>query len=201
MTTFFTSDTHFGHARIIDLCGRPFRDVDHMNDEIVRRWNKVVAPGDTVFHLGDVALGKIADSLPQVGRLNGYKVLVEGNHDRPFMEKRKPEKRKQWLMTYQQYFDEIHAQFPRMPFSTGWVNLSHYPYDGDSHGEDRYADERLVDGGLPLIHGHTHSSGAPVSYSAKGTLQIHVGMDAHNFYPVHEDYIRVVLARNPWNAK
>lgn len=33
--TFFTSDTHFGHANIINLCKRPFKDINHMNDMLV----------------------------------------------------------------------------------------------------------------------------------------------------------------------
>lgn len=48
--TFFTSDTHFGHANIINLCKRPFRDVNHMNDMLVENWNNVVTDDDTVFH-------------------------------------------------------------------------------------------------------------------------------------------------------
>lgn len=39
--TFFTSDTHFGHANIINLCNRPFKDVNHMNDMLVENWNSV----------------------------------------------------------------------------------------------------------------------------------------------------------------
>ena len=55
--TFFTSDTHFGHANIINLCKRPFKDVNHMNDMLVENWNNVVTDDDTVFHLGDFAFG------------------------------------------------------------------------------------------------------------------------------------------------
>lgn len=55
--TFFTSDTHFGHANIINLCKRPFRDVNHMNDMLVENWNSVITDDDIVFHLGDFALG------------------------------------------------------------------------------------------------------------------------------------------------
>lgn len=196
MTTFFTSDTHFGHARIIELCDRPFKDVDHMNAEIVKRWNEVVSPDDTVYHLGDVALGAISDSLPRVGELNGYKILVEGNHDRPFMDKNKPEKRERWLAEYFQYFDEI-IPWGGYVFEDGLrVNLSHFPYDGDSHGADRYSEDRMEDNGTPLVHGHTHSTGAPVSHSkARGTLQIHVGQDAWDFYPVPQDEVeRLVRA-------
>lgn len=45
--TFFTSDTHFGHANIINLCNRPFKDVNHMNDMLVENWNSVVSDEET----------------------------------------------------------------------------------------------------------------------------------------------------------
>ena len=54
---FFTSDTHFGHANIIRYCKRPFDSVNEMNDTMVARWNASVKPTDTIFHLGDFALG------------------------------------------------------------------------------------------------------------------------------------------------
>lgn len=190
---FFTSDTHFGHARIIELSNRPFRDIDHMNEEIVRRWNATVAPTDTVFHLGDVALGKIDDSLPIVSRLNGHKVLVNGNHDRPFMNRGKA-RYDEWFERYSEVFQVVtHTSAVDECLSNGArVILSHFPYDGDSHGEDRFSDVRAVDNGIPLIHGHTHMDNK-VSVSAKGSLQIHVGMDAWDYRPVSEDEIIALL--------
>ena len=53
MTTFFTSDTHFGHENIIKYCGRPFKDVEKMNERLIKNWNEVVKDTDTIFHLGD----------------------------------------------------------------------------------------------------------------------------------------------------
>ena len=41
--TFFTSDTHFGHANIIRLCNRPFQNVEEMNEVLIENWNKVVS--------------------------------------------------------------------------------------------------------------------------------------------------------------
>ena len=79
---FVTSDTHFSHARISELAGRPFSSVEEMDDELLRRWNETVAPGDTVLHLGDVALGSIQHSLPLTAGLHGRRFLVPGNHDR-----------------------------------------------------------------------------------------------------------------------
>lgn len=167
-----------------------------MNAEIVRRWNSIVSPDDTVFHLGDVALGRIDDSLPQVGMLNGHIFLAEGNHDRPFMDKAKEAKRQRWMDEYGKYFEVIKPHIQSYVVGTRVVNLSHFPYDGDSHGADRYADDRLVDDGTTLIHGHTHSSGDPVSRSARGTLQIHVGMDAWNFEPVHISEVERLINTN-----
>lgn len=192
MTIWHTSDTHFGHARIISLCNRPFEDFFHMDNEIVRRWNTVVAPDDVVFHHGDVALGQIDYSLAKVGELNGYKILIEdGNHDRPFMNRGKA-RHQEWIDRYLEVFQEIRPA-GSMPWTDGsFVNVSHFPYDGDSHGADRYAEDRLPDDGKVLIHGHSHSPEV-ISYSKSGTVQIHVGMDAHSFYPVsHEQIARYI---------
>ena len=47
----FTSDTHWGHANILKYDNRPFATIDEHDEELVRRWNAVVAPGDVVYHL------------------------------------------------------------------------------------------------------------------------------------------------------
>lgn len=57
-------------------------DVNEMNREMVKRWNSVVGPLDTVYHLGDFAMGPSSELGPAVKRLNGKKVLIIGNHDR-----------------------------------------------------------------------------------------------------------------------
>ena len=42
MNIFFTADTHFNHANIIEYCSRPFKDVNHMNWAMIENWNSVV---------------------------------------------------------------------------------------------------------------------------------------------------------------
>ena len=76
-----TSDTHFGHANIIEYCGRPFKDVKEMNETIIARWNEVVGREDEVFHLGDFALAPVLVAEEWEKRLNGRIHLVRGNHD------------------------------------------------------------------------------------------------------------------------
>lgn len=80
--TFFTSNTHFGHANIIRLCNRPFKDVEEMNEKLVENWNRVVPEDGTVFHLGDFAFGGSALWNSIIPRLNGQIYLIIGNHDR-----------------------------------------------------------------------------------------------------------------------
>ncbi len=80
MPTFFTSDTHFGDHRTINLYKRPFASVAEMDVELVRRWNAVVSPGDEIWHLGDFArtAARAREILPQ---LHGEKHLIVGNND------------------------------------------------------------------------------------------------------------------------
>lgn len=79
---FFTSDHHFGHKQIIEFESRPFKDVDQMNESMIESWNSVVGSDDKVFHLGDFSFLNKDATHHIVKRLNGYKILILGNHDR-----------------------------------------------------------------------------------------------------------------------
>ena len=75
---FFTSDTHFGHALMIEKLGRPFADVNEMDEQLIHLWNAKVPRNAMVFHLGDVSFRKMPDTLRILRRLNGTKCLVTG---------------------------------------------------------------------------------------------------------------------------
>ncbi len=81
INTWFTSDTHFSHKNILkyEKEARPFENVYVMNEALIDRWNSVVKARDVVYHLGDISLDK--RSLSLIGKLNGHKRLVMGNHD------------------------------------------------------------------------------------------------------------------------
>lgn len=49
---------------------------------MIERWNARVSSSDTVVHLGDFALASRERTAELLGVLNGYKVLLLGNHDR-----------------------------------------------------------------------------------------------------------------------
>lgn len=78
---FVCSDTHFNHANIIKYCNRPYETVEEMDEALVDNWNSVVTNDDTVFFLGDFALGSRDVVRDFVSKLNGRKILVRGNHD------------------------------------------------------------------------------------------------------------------------
>ena len=80
---FFTSDLHFNHKNILKFQPeqRQVSDIADMNETIVRNWNKQVANTDTVYILGDIALGSKTKTKALLARLNGIKHLVLGNHD------------------------------------------------------------------------------------------------------------------------
>jgi len=77
---YFTGDEHFGHARILGFCDRPFDDVHEMNVELTRRHNEVVTDDDTVIHAGDFTLQRNAQQYIQ--KLRGKHIFVRGSHDK-----------------------------------------------------------------------------------------------------------------------
>jgi calcineurin-like phosphoesterase family protein len=80
VSLFFTSDTHFGDHRTLNIHKRPFASVAEMDEALVAGWNDVVGEGDEVWHLGDFAR-RLADVGELLGRLNGRKHLIRGNND------------------------------------------------------------------------------------------------------------------------
>lgn len=79
----FTSDPHYHHANVIKFCNRPFCCKHSMNEGLIQRFNGVVTtPDRRVFILGDFAFGSPNAIRRILARLNGYKILIKGNHDR-----------------------------------------------------------------------------------------------------------------------
>lgn len=81
MKIYFSADCHFSHKNIIEYTKRPFKNVEHMNEEIVKRWNEIVKPNDLIYHLGDFAFKGVEQCQYWESRLNGKIVHIVGNHD------------------------------------------------------------------------------------------------------------------------
>ena len=171
-SVFLVSDTHFGHAGVCRFtCDdgvtkiRPWTDPNEMDEDMVKAWNETVKPTDKVYHLGDAVINRKA--LKTLGRLNGDKVLIRGNHD-IFRDDE-----------YRQYFRELRAYH----VMNGMI-LSHIPLHPDSLG--RFGVN---------IHGHTHQRRV-MNEDGTLDLRYHcVCVEQTNFRPIlFEDVLKKIEA-------
>lgn len=79
----YIADMHFDHADILAYDNRPFLSVAEMNEAMIQNWNAVVSPDDLTWILGDFCAGGAERWREILGRLNGKKALIIGNHDAP----------------------------------------------------------------------------------------------------------------------
>jgi calcineurin-like phosphoesterase family protein len=165
--THFTSDLHYLHANIIRFCGRPFKDVDHQVEGLVANHNAIVGPDDHTLFVGDLRLND-ARGAEIIGRLNGRKTLVTGNHDKQTTRK---------LLGYG--FSAVERGSLYDSIDGVRVCYNHFPYANPEAGDQRYLELRPPnEPGVVLIHGHTHSS-----LKCDGSYAVHVGVDAWDYRP------------------
>lgn len=157
---FFTSDTHFGSKRTLELSRRPFDSVEAMDTELRLRWNDTVGSDDTVFHLGDFGDPKM------VQYLNGARInVLVGNYD--------DETVQTMLMGISP--ERVRVYNTKDPFKlTGStleamglpvLNLVHEP-------------ENATDPAAFYLYGHIHQLGL---VKRNG---LNVGVDCHQFRPI-----------------
>jgi calcineurin-like phosphoesterase family protein len=188
VTIFLTSDHHFGHGNILVYCDRPWDNAEDMTEGLVSLWNETVQPDDTVFYLGDFAMGKIAETLPVVGRLNGTKLLVPGNHDRCWRGEAAGAKLERWTRAYLDAgFAAIFANDPAITVDGTKLQLCHFPYrDIERHYNkyDTWAPDD--DGHTFLAHGHIHQG-------QLGQRMVNVGVDEWDYRPIPVEWVMAKL--------
>jgi calcineurin-like phosphoesterase family protein len=176
----FTSDTHFGHTRIIELCNRPFATVEEMNAVLIDNWNSVVSDGDIVWHMGDAVMGSFAENVKILGQLNGQIHLVPGNHDR--VSSAYHHRNAAAFDRFQQmYLDQgvvIHDEWETMSH----FDMCHYPFT-----DERYPELCPENVGQWLVHGHVHDE-----WQVNGR-QINVGVDVWNYTPISFDTVMDII--------
>lgn len=163
---FVTSDTHFGHDREFIYGPRNFTSVKESDEEIIRRWNEVVQPEDTVYHLGDVMLNDNENGLRCLSQLNGTIKLIRGNHDTD----------RRWKLYQTLSNVEVIGWADVIKYKKHTFYLSHHPCLTSNLDDMSPLGMRVLN-----LFGHTHQTtkfyeGRPYMY--------HVGLDSHNCYPV-----------------
>lgn len=141
-----------------------------MNEMMIKNWNDLVAPGDQVFHLGDLGMTWGNDCREKVDgilmRLNGCKTLIKGNHDR-----REVYKSSKWHAVYD--YHELKIDFGDKKKQK--IALFHYPV----------ISWNALARGSWMLHGHCHGN-LP---QPLGKI-MDVGVDRHKYKPIHIDDVK-----------
>ncbi|MAG27614.1 hypothetical protein CMI47_18935 [Candidatus Pacearchaeota archaeon] len=131
-----------------------------MNESLIKNWNSVVSNDDKIFLVGDAFLRGYDDPKKIVHRLNGYKVLIRGNHDQP--------KRRMLEAGFDEYHRLVKYDMP----DGRKALVQHHPIP-----------ESLFDKFDILIHGHVHDA-----EKVRGG-RLNVSSDIWDYTPVSIDEI------------
>jgi calcineurin-like phosphoesterase family protein len=137
-----------------------------MNETLIQNCNEVVKKDDELYILGDFSFGNVDMIIDIARRLNGYKFLILGNHDR--YARRKVVK--QEFIWVKKYF--------QLQYKDRLMTLSHYPTDIYS---PRYIGEHVI-----YLHGHNHHKSRNINFAPKS---FNVGVDLNGMYPVSAEAI------------
>lgn len=171
MTILFTSDNHFFHKGILNLCKatRPADTLEELHGAMISKWNEQVAEYDTVYCLGDFSFGSSEQTVEILKQLNGVKHLVKGNHDH-------------WVTPISASYFESVKDYSVLKLDKQHIVMMHYPIA---------IWDRMHYGALHL-HGHTH--GAFV-HSGRG---MDIGIDTRTDLGLYEwDEIKALLLEKP----
>ncbi len=182
MRNFYIADCHFGHGNALHFDHRPFVDTQQMEEAMVMLWNAAVHRDDMVYILGDFCFGSTEDWLRILRKLNGRKVLIEGNHDR-----------KHHLEELRGQFEEIAPYLEVTDYDkenvARKVILSHYPIPFYKHSNNaRYF----------MLCGHVHIT-AENDWLEKWTAELRAARcDDSDAHGANRGQIYNVGSMMPW---
>jgi len=145
--TWFMGDMHLGHDNIITFVDnkgeriRPFESIEEHDETLIRNYNELVKPEDSVYFLGDLVMNR--KYLGKLARFMGHKKLIKGNHDIFKLE------------DYAPHFEDIMSY---RIYPQHGIIFSHIPVH-PCQLERRFK----VNG-----HGHTHGHDVPAYKDGKG---------------------------------
>lgn len=173
---FITSDLHIGHLSILEFCkdSRPFMSVAEMHSMLVFNWNNRISDNDIVYILGDVSFAKPTKTSEVLSQLNGYKVLITGNHDAHNLKDRE----------FRRWFAEIH-NYLELRYKGLTICMMHYPLL--EWNKSRHKNQSV------MLHGHLHSRNPDKLVVAR----YDVGLDGtDNFAPyLLDDVLNIIKER------
>ena len=163
---FFTADPHYYHSNIIEYSHRPFYSLKHMHDTLINNWNEKVGEKDTVYIIGDLSFRDPSEILD---RLNGKKILLIGDHDKPSLKVKHK---------FEMVLDTAIVKFNKKT-----VYLNHWK--NEVWPKSHYNSWHLY------AHSHGHLRPTGKSWDA--------GVDNNNYYPLSEKDIEKIMDDRPDN--
>lgn len=176
---FFTSDQHFCHANVIKYDGRPFNDVEEMNEQLILNWNSVVGEKDVVFYLGDLSFDRGSGNTQRiVNELNGKIHYILGNHD--------DERDIRKLNRFETISDYVNLSIVDLdnPRKKQGIMMMHYPilsWDKAHHGDWH-------------LHGHCHQSLVTQNPEYYKRKVLDMGCNGWEYRPVSYAEIKAIMA-------
>lgn len=160
MKTYFTSDLHFSHKRIVEFTNRGKETSQEDHDEwLTELWNNTVKSQDKVFHLGDFSFGTTYEQVAlQVSKLKGQKFFIKGNHDRSkFLEQLKEDRLIQDWYEYKEIklLDNSACLFHFPIASWHKQNYGSWHLHGHSHGNFTEGKGKILDVGIDSAYNIT----------------------------------------------
>jgi len=143
---YVTSDLHFNHINILKYCpNRKYSSIEEMNEDIIKRWNSTVKDIDTVYILGDVAMGPKEHHVTFLSQLKGNIKIIPGNHDKYIVKLAK----NNGLPPRVEMLDPIY----NLKHGHTYFILCHFPME-EWEGMAGHSSDHIA--GAIHLHGHTH---------------------------------------------
>lgn len=168
---YYTSDLHLGHAKIIELCYRPFSSVEDMDDTIISSINDAVRPSDELIIAGDFCMDRtLVQAYRKLIRCRNIH-FITGNHDSA--------KRIVYDLAFSSVSEILELRSIVEPGKA--ITVCHYAMRtwNKSHR------------GAWQLYGHSHG----MLPDDPNLLSFDIGVDCHEFSPISETRVKEIMAR------
>lgn len=167
-----TSDSHFRHNKPFLYEPRHFNSIETHDKAIIENWNKLVAPDDIIYLLGDVIMNDLEGGMECLRQLNGNIKIIRGNHDTDNK-----------VAAYSALPNvEVLGYAHMLKYGKYHFYLSHYPTLTSNLDEDKPLKQGVIN-----LCGHSHTQNR-FGDMGKGLIY-HCELDAHQNCPVLLDNI------------
>lgn len=162
----FSADLHLGHCNIIYYCNRPFKNIEEMDNTIIKNFTNLLQDGDTLYILGDLSFkSNYSENFLRIIKNIGVEIhFIIGNHDGNN------------LKILDKYCDSV-QDIKEIKIDGIYITLCHYPMRSWNHSFH----------GAWQLFGHVHGR------LKMNTKQYDIGVDCNDFKPVSYNQLKKIM--------